>query len=367
MYPADIRPLTSLRICAALWVLVYHFRNHLDLGLERFGLAAKGYLGVDLFFILSGFILSHVYTRAWAERRFNYGSFLWARLARVYPVHLVTLAATIAIWLAALKLGVRFDPQAFDPRMLPQHLLLVHAWGTTPTVQWNFPSWSISAEWFAYLGFPVAAVASVSLRRRPRLFVLAVLALFVAMFLTAQGRGVLFTDMSAQIGALRIIPAFLMGAALHRLGSSLSLPAGTAGFGALAATAWVAIAASLRLSDLYIWPALAMLIFCLAETSKAAKPGAMSAPALVYLGEVSYSLYMVHLPVDIVYFHALERLAPSLSGAGIALAWAGAFVACQLAAMVAYHLVERPARNWLRGRDPFARRPTPEPAHEPVL
>lgn len=60
VYPSDIRPLTSLRICAALWVLVYHFRNHLDLGLGHTGLVAKGYLGVDLFFILSGFILSHV-------------------------------------------------------------------------------------------------------------------------------------------------------------------------------------------------------------------------------------------------------------------------------------------------------------------
>ena len=173
MYPSDIRPLTSLRICAALWVLVYHFRNHLDLGLDRFGLAFKGYLGVDLFFILSGFILSHVYTRAWAERRFHYGSFLWARLARVYPVHLVTLGATIAIWLVALRLGVGFEPQAFDPRMLPQHLLLVHAWGTTPTVQWNFPSWSISAEWFAYLCFPVAAMLSMA-SMRARSCVLAV-------------------------------------------------------------------------------------------------------------------------------------------------------------------------------------------------
>jgi peptidoglycan/LPS O-acetylase OafA/YrhL len=367
MYPSDIRPLTSLRICAALWVLVYHFRNHLGLGLDRFGLAAKGYLGVDLFFILSGFILSHVYTRAWAERRFNYGSFLWARLARVYPVHLVTLAATIAIWLVALKLGVRFDPQAFDPRMLPQHLLLIHAWGTTPTVQWNFPSWSISAEWFAYLGFPVAAIASVALRNRPRLLVVAVLALFVAMFLAAQARGVLFTDMSAQIGALRIIPAFLMGAALHRLGSTLSLPAGLGAPGAVAATLWVAIAASLRLSDLYIWPGLAMLIFCLAETSKAARGGVMSAPVLVYLGEVSYSLYMVHLPVDIAYFHALERFAPGVSGVTTGFAWAGVFGASLLAAVVAYHLVERPARNWLRGHDPFSRRPAPEPAHEPVL
>lgn len=367
MYPSDIRPLTSLRICAALWVLVYHFRNHLDLGLERFGLVAKGYLGVDLFFILSGFILSHVYTRAWVERRFNYGSFLWARLARVYPVHLVTLAATIAIWLVAVKLGVHFDPQAFDPRMLPQHLLLIHAWGTTPTVQWNFPSWSISAEWFAYLGFPVAAIASVVFRGRPRLFVVAVLALFAVMFLIAQARGVLFTDMSAQIGALRIIPAFLMGAALHRLGSNHNLPAGLAGPGALVATAWVVVAASLRLSDLYIWPGLATMIFCLAETSKGATAGIMAAPLLVYLGEVSYSLYMVHLPVDIAYFHALQRLAPALSGVGVALAWAGAFVACLLAAMVAYHLVERPARNGLRRHDPFARRPTPEPAREPVL
>lgn len=288
-------------------------------------------------------------------------------MARVYPVHLVTLAATVAIWLGALKLGVRFDPQAFDPRMLPQHLLLVHAWGTTPTVRWNFPSWSISAEWFAYLGFPVAAIASVALRGRPRLFVLAVLTLFAAMFLAAQARGVLFTDMSAQIGALRIIPAFLMGAALHRLGSSFSLPAGLGGPGALAATAWVALAASLRLSDLYIWPALALLIFCLAETSKAAKAGVMSTAAPVYLGEVSYSLYMVHLPVDIVYFHALDRLAPGLSGAASAAAWAGAFVACLLAAVLAYHLVERPARNWLRRRDPFSRRPALEPAHEPVL
>ncbi|WP_297514466.1 acyltransferase [uncultured Caulobacter sp.] len=367
MYPSDIRPLTSLRICAALWVLVYHFRNHLDLGLDRFGLAFKGYLGVDLFFILSGFILSHVYTRAWAERRFHYGSFLWARLARVYPVHLVTLGATIAIWLVALRLGVGFEPQAFDPRMLPQHLLLVHAWGTTPTVQWNFPSWSISAEWFAYLCFPVAAMLSMALRQRPRLMVLGALLLFAVMFLIAQARGVLFTDMSAQIGALRIIPAFLMGAALHRLGSSVTVPSRAAVLGALAATAWVATAASLRLNDLYIWPALALLIFCLAETSKTSGGGVMAAPILVHLGEVSYGVYMVHLPVDIVYFHGLGRIAPNLSGVPAALAWGGAFVACLLAAMMVYHGVERPARNWLRAHDPFARRPIPEPPREPVL
>ena len=98
MYPADLKSLTGLRIVAAGWVLVYHFRNRLGLDLEQVGMIDKGYLGVDLFFILSGFILSHVYVRAWAEGRFPYSSFLWARLARLYPVHLLTLGATIMLW-----------------------------------------------------------------------------------------------------------------------------------------------------------------------------------------------------------------------------------------------------------------------------
>lgn len=83
MYPSDIRPLTSLRIVAAIWVLIYHFRDHLGLDVDRLGLVAKGYLGVDLFFILSGFILSHVYLSRWEARTFHYGSFLWARLSRI--------------------------------------------------------------------------------------------------------------------------------------------------------------------------------------------------------------------------------------------------------------------------------------------
>lgn len=367
MYPQDIRPLTSLRIGAALWVLVYHFRDHLGLGLDRYGLIAKGYLGVDLFFILSGFILSHVYLRSWEERRFHYGSFLWARLARVYPMHLVTLAATAVLWLAAMKVGASFDPVAFDPSVLPQHLAMVHAWGTTPTVSWNFPSWSISAEWFAYLAFPVAAVLSLGLKRWAWAGIPAAAALFAALFLGAQARGVHFTEMTAQVGAIRIIPAFLMGAALHRLGSTISLPRVAGWAGVIAAAAWIAIGASAGLSDLFIWPALALLIFSLGETSKTDPKSLLAAPLLVYLGEVSYAVYMTHLPIDIAYFHGVERLAPALTGATAWVAWAGVFVVCLTASIAAYHLVERPARNWMRAHDPFARRRGWAPAQEPVI
>lgn len=365
-YPNDIRPLTSLRIVAAVWVLLYHFRDHLGLDLGRFGMIAKGYLGVDLFFVLSGFILSHVYLARWEGRAFNYGSFLWARLSRVYPVHLVTLAATIGIWLAAMKLGAGFDPIAFDPAVLPQHLLLIHAWGTTPTVQWNFPSWSISAEWFAYLAFPLAAAGVLAFRRHRGVAVLAALGVFGLVFWLSGPLGREWSELT-QLGALRIIPAFLLGVALYRMGATLSLSAGAAWGGVIAAVLWIATLATLKASDLFIWPAFGLLILCLAEVSKRAPRGLLGAAALVYLGEVSYAVYMTHLPVDIAWFNLADRIAPDPQGAIVWVIWGGVFAATLIVSVVTYHLVERPARNWLRRHDPFLRRPPAEPPHEPVI
>lgn len=366
MYPNDIRPLTSLRIVAALWVLAYHFRDHLGLDVDRLGVVAKGYLGVDLFFILSGFILSHVYLGRFEAKRFNYGSFLWARLSRIYPVHLVTLAATIGIWLVGMKVGAKFDPVAFDPAVLPQHLLLIHAWGTTPSVQWNFPSWSISAEWFAYLAFPLAAVLVLGFRRVAWLAVILVLGLFALTFWALQSYGLPLSEVT-RLGFIRIIPAFLMGAALYRLGQTISLPRPMALTGAALAVIWIVVASTLRLSDLAIWPAFGLLIFSLAEASKTNARGILGAAVLVYLGEVSYSVYMTHLPVDIAYFHTLSKVAPGISGPAAWVAWLGVFVATLLISMATYHLVERPARNWMRTHDPFLRKPPHEPKHEPVI
>ena len=87
---ANIKPLTAFRFFAALWVVLYHYWPKLDVGFVP-AIAAKGYLGVEAFFILSGFILCHVYLRGFGEGRFQYGDFLWNRLARVYPLHLATL------------------------------------------------------------------------------------------------------------------------------------------------------------------------------------------------------------------------------------------------------------------------------------
>src|SRR3569832_1585964 len=107
--PAEhLKPLTSMRFFAAMWVVLYHYWPNLDPHTPA--LVSKGYLGVELFFVLSGFILCHVYLQGAGEGRFKYGSFLWARLARVYPLHLATLLGVGAMGGAALLAGLNIDP-----------------------------------------------------------------------------------------------------------------------------------------------------------------------------------------------------------------------------------------------------------------
>ena len=111
----------------SLWVVLYTFWPNLNVGFLP-NLAAKGYLGVELFFVLSGFILSHVYLHAFAEKRFSYRGFLWARIARVYPLHIFTLLGVMALGLAAVAVGMSIDGSVLSWKTLPAHppLSLIH-------------------------------------------------------------------------------------------------------------------------------------------------------------------------------------------------------------------------------------------------
>ena len=355
-YPADIAPLRALSFFALGWVVVNQFRDHLGLHAgATFGLVGKGYLGGALFFVLAGFMTCHDYVRSRANGQFNYPSFLWQRLICFYPLHLVALALLGALFVAGQAMGLAFKHGAFNPGDLPANLLLIQAWGALPTDRWNFPSWLVSALWFALLVFPATAWISLKGLRPTLVAVLAPLALFAVAFEVAQSRGVLFTDMTAQIGALQTIPTFLYGAALYRLGQELTVSPRTAKIVAAAAALWVGLAAFLRWSDLASWPAFGPLVLALAETAKSASP-ALASKLLQRLGAMSLSMYLVYLPVDIVYFHAVQRAAGTLHGAVAWIAWGGVFPAILVAGALAFYLVQRPAAQWLGARDPFARR-----------
>jgi peptidoglycan/LPS O-acetylase OafA/YrhL len=357
-YPTELKPLTSLRFIAAFWVLLYHFKDHLGLGLGQFGLVADGYLGVDLFFALSGFILAHVYLSGLEGGRFGYGGFLKNRVARVYPMHLAALAAMIGLFVAAGVMGAGVgSPEAFKRSGLPAHLTMTHAWGTTAAVGWNFPSWSISAEWAAYLLFPLIAMLVVKAQRWSGLMVVVALELCLLSFIAldnlhlfAPWVGNDFSQMTAQIGALRILPSFLLGVALYAFGRWRAAPKSWAWPIVCVSAGWVLAVTLLGWWEGLVWFGLAGLLYGLAETSRHGVDAPMSGRVFVFLGAASYALYMIHLPIDIVWFHALERFGVTETS-DLALrvgAMVGVFVAAIAASIVAYLWIEEPARKWIR-------------------
>ncbi|HEX3916472.1 MAG TPA: acyltransferase, partial [Caulobacteraceae bacterium] len=267
--PANLKPLTSLRFFAAVWVILYHYWPHLAVATTP-ALIEKGYLGVELFFILSGFILCHVYLPAFEAGRFKYGDFMWARLARIYPMHIATLIGIGLMAGTALLLGIQIDPNILSLAALPANLTLTQAWGLAPVAGWNHPSWSISAEWFAYLCFPAFAFLAMSVRRWPSVAVAAALAFMAVLYAVfPRFAGFPLTLATYAWGALRIVPCFALGCSLFLLWRSHAADRresliGAAFFGALLVASVLSGA-----PDVAIVAASGGLIISLAQVSKA--------------------------------------------------------------------------------------------------
>jgi peptidoglycan/LPS O-acetylase OafA/YrhL len=309
-----MKALTPLRGVAALAVLAQHA-----------GAPIRGYLGVDLFFLLSGFVLMHAYGRMETSGR-AYAEFLKARLARIYPVHLVLLIVLLPLF-GRLPL--------FSGWGLAASLLLLQSpWHS---LCWNFPSWSISAEWHAYLAFPV--LAKVYRAKSAR-------ALFVTLLGCAAVVGL--NDYFRRTGDitntpvvfLRCGPEFIAGLILYRLREINGLPAWFASNWAfaLAATAICACVA-LGMTDGLAICLLAVVILSAAR-DESAFARLLDRQPFRWLGEVSYSIYMVQ-GVVVVGLSFLPHVGP----------WAYGLLLIGLSILVAAPLsrfIEYPARRALR-------------------
>ncbi|MGN6424425.1 MAG: acyltransferase family protein [Asticcacaulis sp.] len=345
--PQNLKPLTALRFLAAMWVVCFHFWPNLSAVMPAF--VAKGYLGVELFFVLSGFILSHVYLENFKSGRFSYRNFLWARLARIYPLHIAIIAG-LALLIGGLAVaGVHAGDKLIIWSSLPAHLTLTQAWGLAPLGGWNHPSWSISAEWFAYLTFPAFALAASLLWNRPRLAAMLAAVLLVAMYIVfPMLTGLSLTSATILWGALRIVPCFALGCAMWlmwRHGFVASRPAALA----LSAVSVAVLMGAIMTAcpDYVIVLACAGLILGLGA---AAHHGSslLSHSALVYLGEVSFAVYMVCIPWQLVYVEGLQKFAHIDASHMPVFLWLGLFVGVIPVAMLAHHGVEKPMRDLMR-------------------
>ena len=353
--PQNLAALTALRFFAAMWVVFYHFWD--NLGAPAPQVVAKGYLGVELFFTLSGFILSHVYLERFKDRNFSYREFLWARLARVYPLHLAIVAGLGILIVGLAITGIHAGDKLIVWSSLPAQLTLTQAWGLGQGGGWNHPAWSISAEWFAYLTFPAFAVLFASLWKRPGAAI-AGAAIFMIVLQIAFERlaGFQLTHATILWGALRIVPCFGLGCAIWLLWKKTHAVAGTLGLpvagGALAA---IGAAVVLHSPDWIFVLAFAAMIYGLGVMS-AGGSRLMSHPVLTYLGEVSFAIYMICIPWQLVTTQGLQKVLHLDPDHMPAIVWVGLVLGVIPAAMAMHHLVERPARNLMR-KVRFERKP----------
>jgi peptidoglycan/LPS O-acetylase OafA/YrhL len=340
-----IKPLTGVRFLAAMWVVLFHFRDELLLvpGTSHLQpVVALGHLAVPLFFVLSGFILSHTYFARYTFR--SHAQFVFLRFARLWPVHLATILLMMAYMGAILAYRGRFEGDSYPVTVLPLELAMVRSWASKDFI-WNYPAWSIQAEWFAYIFvFPVAALLF------RRVSSAAVLGMAVAGLLL----GHVLLPIDAAPGVIgKIVLLFLAGSALYRLRLALPYLDGKScvnlGLASLAAAVL-----GVSSNPLYFaCPAFALLVLGLSyERGWLAE--LLSTRSLVYGGSISYSIYMVHAVV-------LKAYGPVRNGLGIdgavarplaALCCVGVVVA---AAAFLYRFVEEPSNRNLRAWSPFDR------------
>jgi peptidoglycan/LPS O-acetylase OafA/YrhL len=339
--------LTALRGIAAWWVVLYHFREATGLP-ERdllMRLLGQGYLAVDFFFILSGFVIFISYERKFLRPSWHaYGSFLWRRIARIYPLHFVILCAFIANPLAIhLFSSARAGDVRYDPLYFLASLVLVQNWGGFTDVAWNIPAWSISAELAAYLLFPwiLMAVAKSCKGLAAHFAGAAAIAAALAGIFSTTGCANIGDDIPG-LGAIRCILEFSLGVIAGQLfrGFRATLDM-VAVWNILAAGLLLIAMVLLRLPNYTVVPlAFFLAILGLASTPMQNIP-ALSSRTLVYLGEISYSTYLVHYLVK----DWTKFLSPTIGPPSFVI-----YVLVVLAASaLLYHCIELPGKAWVLG------------------
>lgn len=363
---STIPSLTGVRGIAALWVLVYHLQSFSrQLGLGALGsvpLLRGGWAGVDLFFVLSGFVLMLTHeTQFRALSWGNLGRFAALRALRIYPVStavllmilgLVTVDATFRTWFAQAAVPTNLTATAFV-----RTLFLANRWWLPADGDWNQPTWSLSAELVGYVAFPFIAVVATRIRNRPLLVAMAAVCLLFPIMVSARVSGKLYDD-DIFWGALpRMIGSFTGGIVLCRL-HRLTPELWRGVQGRIADIALVLIVVDMAIPHASgAAPLLfGVLVYGLASDRGFANTW-FSTSFSVLLGRISFPLYLVHvmfilwLAYGLEYYHVPEW--GRLLGLPLLLAF------CFGSAWLLHIGVERPAHGFARTL--FERRRTASP------
>ncbi len=357
-----IHSLTPLRAIAALWVVLFHIDVSLfyrDLGAlvprTASGIFSQGYLWVDFFFLLSGFIIAHVY-----GARLSSGNkpeaikeYLWARFARIYPLHLFTLTLLVV----AAPVVAYFFPGVVDGSWrtyfawsaLPSNLLFTNAMNQHVYLSWNMVSWSIGAEWWTYIAALVVVIGlwQQKLRVAIAVMLLASVGLVTLVYLLPGHK----LDITFNYGFFRCLFEFVLGLGLYQL------------YLQCWAQSWLKYDAIFlcliglvigifhcQLPDLVIIPVFILLILAAAYNRTRVCTG-LNWPVLQYLGTISYSIYLMHGIWFLLFWFSLPALKTSWvlveMPAALKLLYIVIFLTLTLiSSHFSYRYIEVPGRRW---------------------
>lgn len=332
-----------------MWVVLFHFGGVLERLLPSFSafdpLSERGYIGVDLFFILSGFIMSYVYSRTAFWDKSAYTSFVVKRFARIYPVHLVTLLALLVMVVACSLMGKQLTG-VYSAKDFFLNLTLLNSFPVS-VPSWNYPSWSVSAEFFGYLFiFPFAVW------------------FFRSPFLKSQGLVIAFGLMLIH-GLLQANSVF--GDWVSIAAISFEFLAGAALYNGCKANIWFPELAGKLLPFLI----LTLILICFLHIPGISQEFisrliVISCPLLIagmstdsgitnrllgsypihYLGVISYSIYMVHALVEKVFKVLFPLGTYEDSGVGVRLLVFTAYLVAPIVlAFLVHRVVEEPSRR----------------------
>nr|WP_302477366.1 acyltransferase [Sphingomonas sp. ID1715] len=345
--------LDALRGLCAVAVALFHFRT--EGVLTNLAPIRRGWMFVDFFFVLSGFVIAHAYWER-VGRGLSPWRFLGLRLGRIYPLHVAVLLLMLAAELGLAIFGGARDAFSSGRSLgdLAASLLMLHASGLTDRLVWNGPSWSIAAEFWAYVAF-----AALALTRRVWPFALLGLGAGLAMLAIHPD----LYEASFDLGVVRCIYGFALGVLVWRLRSE---PAWRPPVWLATVAELLYVAAIIGFTAL-VWggartlvaPILfAGVVYVFAEDAGMVSRVLKMRP-LPLLGMLSYGIYMVHPFVQARLMEVLAKLGLARTGTPdelTAQGWtADAITLTMLALVVAaaaivYRMIEAPARAFTRRR-----------------
>lgn len=370
-----IKPLTSMRGIAALSVVILHFSYY---GLPKIGAILSSYsdffynsyLWVDFFFILSGFIMTHVYINNFSSgvSLDKYRSYLFSRFARIYPLHLFILLLFIGLEVVKIFLpNTSAFTGKFNLTALFANIFMLQAfdlscppWFKCDTY-WNEPAWSISVEFLTYCIFPFLLFFVLKYQNKFdfKIYITSLISLLLVIIVAAGNlNNIIGIPAIARCGLECILG--IITYKVYQRGNYQKYC--NANFLAIVALFWIFIIMNFNwqdsrlirsIHDWMILPAFSLLILSLSVKNNTLISKSLSSPLMVYLGKISYSIYMIHWFIqELLNVFWLSRFHASFGSnfneyeSLIALGIFLVFVL--LSASLTYNFIEVPMRNSLK-------------------